>query len=134
MGRGKQAGRTSRRGPWRSALLAGLVIGAFAVAPASAGKIHGELRGVVDVPGGSLTLPLAAGAPNVTITLSLGGVGGPPLPIVVTPSTRVGGGMTLTLKDNDFIEVKALLQSGQIVAVKIGEENENEVENDGEGS
>jgi len=88
----------------------------------------------VKVPGGSLTLPLAAGAPNVTITLSLGGVGGPPLPIVVTPSTRVGGGMTLTLKDNDFIEVKALLQSGQIVAVKIGEENENEVENDGEGS
>ncbi len=223
MGTSKGAGRTSRRTAWISALLVGLVIVTFAVAPASAGKIHGELRGVVDVPGSSLTLPLAAGASNVTITLFLGGVGGPPLPItitastkveaedakdkvsgsvtvgdgdlivvhgklqsgaivatkielekfpeieafgivkvpgssltlplvagasnvtitlafggvggpplpiIVTPSTRVGGGMTLTLKDNDFIEVKAVLQSGQIVAVKIGEENESEVEDE----
>lgn len=215
MRRGTQAGTTSRRAVWISALLAWLVVAAFVATPAWAGKIHGKLRGVVgglptagltlplpsgasnvmatlflggasgppvpftitpntrvdardskekgpggsvtlvngdsieirgkfvageivatrielenlhielfgavDVPGTSLSLPLVVGAPNVTITLFLGGVGGPPLPIVVTPNTRVKG-TTLTLADNDFIDVKAVIQNGQVVAVKIRKE------------
>lgn len=79
-------------------------------------------------PGGSLSLPLAVGAPNVTITLSLGGVGGPPLPIVVTPNTKVKTGTTLTLVNNDLIGVKAVIQSGQIVAVKIRKVDPMELE------
>jgi Domain of unknown function (DUF5666) len=102
----------------------------FAATPAWAGKIHGKLLGTVDVPGDSLNLPLAPGSPNVTITLFLGGTGGPAVPIVVTASTRVRGGTTLTLHDNDFIEAKARLRSGQIVAVKIRTQNEDEVEDE----
>jgi Domain of unknown function (DUF5666) len=89
-----------------------------------------KVFGSVDVPGTSLTLPLAPGSPGVTITLFLGGTGGPAVPIIVTPSTRVRGGTTLTLHDNDFIAAKTLLRSGQIVAVKIGTQNEDEVEDD----
>lgn len=125
-----QKARLGRNAAWLSALLVSLSMGAFAATPAWAGKIHGKLLGTVDVPGGSLTLPLAPGSPDVTITLFLGGTGGPAVPIVVTPSTRVRGGTTLTLHDNDFIEAKALLLSGQIVAVKIGTQNEDEVEDE----
>jgi Domain of unknown function (DUF5666) len=89
-----------------------------------------EVFGSVDVPGTSLALPLAPGSPDVTITLFLGGTGGPAVPIVVTASTRVRGGTTLTLHDNDFIEAKARLRSGQIVAVKIRTQNEDEVEDE----
>jgi hypothetical protein len=222
----KGAGRTSRRAAWVSALLVGLATVTFAATPVWAGKIHGKLRGTVDIPGTSLTLPLAAGSPNViatlflggaggppvlftitpstkgdaedskdkangsvtihdgdsvevkakaqqvgaimeivatkieleipeieafgvvdvpgtslalpllpgspnqTFTLFIGGIGGPPIPIVVTPNTRVRGGTILTLLDNDFIEVKAVLQGGQVVALKIGQENQDEVEDE----
>ena len=120
---GKAVGRTSRRIAWISALLAGLVTAAFAATPAWAGKIHGKLRGTVDVPGGSLALPVSS---NVTITLFLGGPSGPPLPITITPNTKVeaedakekvsGSG---TLGNGDPIEVRGKLQGGQIVATKI---------------
>ncbi len=89
-----------------------------------------KLFGSVDVPGTSLTLPLAPGSPDVTITLFLGGTGGPAVPIVVTPSTRVRGGRTLTLQDNNFIEAKTRLLSGQILVVKIGTQNEDDVEDE----
>jgi Domain of unknown function (DUF5666) len=222
----KGAGRTSRRTAWISALLVGLATVTFAATPVWAEKIHGKLRGTVDIPGASLTLPLSPGSLDVTAkiflggpsgpslqftitpstnvdaedtkekgpggtitladgdwievkgklqagkivatkikldnpeleifgavdfpgtslmpslmlplspgsdvhaTLSVGGVGGPPLDILITPNTRVRGGTTLTLVDNDFIEVKAVLQSGQLVAVKIGKENHDEVEDE----
>lgn len=90
-------------------------------------EIFGAVGGL---PGGSLALPLSPGS-DVHATLSVGGVGGPPLDILITPNTRVRGGMTLTLVDTDFIEVKAVLQhDGQLVAVKIGKENEDEVEDE----
>lgn len=125
----KGAGRTSRRTAWISALLVGLVTVTFAATPVWAEKIHGKLRGVVDVPGASLTLPLATG--EVTATLFLGGVGGPPVPFKITPSTHVdaedtkekGSGGTITLVDGDSIEVKAKAQQVggvmEIVATKI---------------
>lgn len=91
-----------------------------------------ELFGVVGGLSGSLTLPLALGAPNVTITLQLGGTGGPSVQVVITPSTRVRGGTTLTLINGDFTQVKAVLQGSNIFAVKIGKEMESEVEHDGE--
>lgn len=90
-----------------------------------------EAFGAVDV-SGSLTLPLAPGGPDVPIVLALGGVGGPALPIIVTSHTRVRGGTTLTLVDNDFIETKAVVQGGQVIALKIGHENQGEVEDEDE--
>lgn len=131
----KAAGRTSRRIVWIPALLAGLVVAAFTVTPAWAGKIHGKLRGTVDVPGTSLTLPLAPGAPNVIITLFLGGPSGPQVPITITPNTKVdaedskekGSGNVVTFVDGDSVEVKTKAQpmgTGiEIVATKIELEN-----------
>ena len=125
----KGAGRASRRTAWISALLVGVVTVTLAAMPVWAEKIHGKLRGVVDVPDASLTLPLATG--EVTATLFLGGVGGPPVPFKITPSTNVdaedtkekGSGGTITLVDGDSIEVKAKAQQVggvmEIVATKI---------------
>jgi hypothetical protein len=90
-----------------------------------------EIFGVVDVTDPSLTLPLSSG-PDVHVKLFLGGVGGTELDILITPNTRVRGGTTLTLVDTDFIEVKAVLQGGQLVAVKIGEERQEDVEDEDE--
>lgn len=135
MVRGKAAGRISRRAAWIPALLAGLVTAALAVSPAWAGKIHGKLRGTVDVPGPSMTLPLPLGAPNVIITLFLGGPSGPPVPITITPNTKVdaedskekGLGNVVTFVDGDSVEVKVKAQpmgAGiEIVATKIELEN-----------
>jgi len=89
-----------------------------------------DVFGAADVPDSSLTLPLAPGDPDVTIILSLGGKGGPALPIIITPNTRVRGRTTLTLVDDDFVEVKAVVQGGQVVALKIGRENKDEVEDE----
>lgn len=88
-----------------------------------------ESFGAVDVPGASLVLPLPPGSPNQTFTLFIGGIGGPPISIVVTPTTRVRA-EGLTLNDNDFTEVKAVIQNGQIVALKIRKENSEEVEDE----
>lgn len=127
----KGAGRTSRRAAWISALLVGLATVTFAATPVWAGKIHGKLRGVVDVPGASLTLPLPPGSPNVIVTLFLGGPSGSPVPITITPSTKVdaedskekGAGGSISLVDGDSIGVKAKAQqvgaTMELVATKI---------------
>ena len=131
MVRGKVEGRTSRRTAWSSTLLAGLVAAAFTATPAWADKIHGKLRGTVDVPGTSLTLPLPPGSPNVIATLFLGGPSGPAVPFTITPDTKVDAedakekvsGNVVTIVDGDSIEVKGKFVMGKIVAAKIKVEN-----------
>lgn len=88
-----------------------------------------EAFGAVGGLSGSLVLPLLPGSPDQTFTLSIGGIGGPSIPIVVTPSTRVKA-EGLTLNNGDFIEVKAVVQNGQIIALKIRKENQEEVEDE----
>jgi hypothetical protein len=78
---------------------------------------------VVQLPTGvsAITVPLPSGAPNATLVLRLGdGNDGPNLPIVITPNTTVIGGGSLQIHVSDFIEVKAVLENGELRAFKVG--------------
>lgn len=85
---------------------------------------EGEPQGfVVQLPPGVsvVTVPLPPGTSNVPLVLRLGdGNDGPNLPIVITSNTTVIGGGSLQIRVSDFIEVKAVLQNGELQAFKVG--------------
>lgn len=86
--------------------------------------IEGEPQGfVVQLPPSVsvVTVPLPPGTSNVPLVLRLGdGNDGPNLPIVITSNTTVIGGGSLQIHVSDFIEVKAVLQNGELRAFKVG--------------
>ncbi len=81
-----------------------------------------KIAGFVDVPptgpGGTLTLPLAPGAPPVTILVQLGT---PPqkISIQVTSSTAIESGLPVTLTDNDRVKIDAVIAGSVIQATKL---------------
>lgn len=83
---------------------------------------------IVDIPGDTLSLPLAPGSPSVTVTFSLA-VSTSLLPMVITPETQVEGG-TLLLTEGARVEFEALFRDGQIQVNKIELEDEDEDEDD----
>jgi hypothetical protein len=88
-----------------------------------------RLRGRVDVlpagPGGTLTVPLAQGAPPVTVLVGLG-TPAFQLPVLLTSSTFVEGG-PLVLVDGEAVEVEARLEGGVLRATDIHREDLGEV-------
>ena len=80
-----------------------------------------RLAGFVDVPGASLTLPLAPGSPPVTVILSLGT---PPISIsfTITVETAVeveDGGLPVTIVDGDRVEIRGQIVGGTLFANEV---------------
>lgn len=105
--------------------LASLLEGALAVPPARAHHVgpspsHGQIRGMVsNIPGGSVTLPLAVGSTPIDMTLALGGPAGFALPFRITSDTLVAkedSDETSTLRNGDAVRADAKLVNGVIVA------------------
>jgi hypothetical protein len=69
-----------------------------------------KVKGFAAVPGTSLTLPLASGAPPVIIDVTFG-IPAVTIPVQVTPSTKIAGkhgpGGTIVVADGDAVEIKA---------------------------
>lgn len=89
-----------------------------------------EVDAFVDVPplgpgsGGTLTLPLAPGAPSVTVLFSLVVSSGATFPMVITPATQVEGtASTLVLNDGGRVEFEAIFRDGEIRVMKIEKED-----------
>jgi hypothetical protein len=81
------------------------------------------------VSGGPVTLPLAPGAPAVTLIVSLG-LGTIQVPVSITPLTLIEAeeGVPITLVDGDRVEVEAVPGAGVLVASKVEVEDFPEVE------
>jgi hypothetical protein len=110
--------------------LASVAAGALDAPPATAHHVgpspsHGQVRGIVsNVPGGSVTLPLAVGSPPIDLTLALGGPAGILLPFRITSDTSVGQedpdeGGAITLRNGDGVTADAKLVNGVIVATEL---------------
>ena len=79
-----------------------------------------KLEGFVSALPTALTLPLAPGAPPVTVTLSLG-IPAVTLQFKITPGTEIEAQRPLpvTLVNGDRVEVTAVVTAGALVATKL---------------
>jgi hypothetical protein len=79
-----------------------------------------KLAGFADVPGTTLSLPLAPGATPVTVNLKFG-VPNLTIPVEITHSTHVESetGLPVTLTDGDRVTVEAVMVQGVLRASRL---------------
>jgi hypothetical protein len=84
---------------------------------ASADEADIKLKGFADVPGTSLSLPVAS---TVTINITFG-IPSVTVPVQVTPSTKIKSelGPPVTLADGDSVKVKARVVGNALVASRL---------------
>lgn len=117
---------------WRTAMggLLALLLAGAALPMAAQAHDKIKLKGfMVDVPGGSMTLPVAA---NVNVSISLGSPA-VTIPFAITPATEIKeeeGVPPTTLTTGDIVEVKLAIQAGLLVATELELEDFPEFEFD----
>jgi uncharacterized protein DUF5666 len=84
---------------------------------ASADEADFKLKGFADVPGTSLSLPVAS---TVTINITFG-IPSVTVPVQITPSTKIKSelGPPVTLADGDSVKVKARVVGNALVASRL---------------
>ena len=88
-----------------------------------------KVKGFADVPGPSLVLPLAAGAPPVTIDVTFG-VPSVTIPVQITPATKIKtkSGRPISVADGDAIKVEMVVVGSVLRATKLALEAFPELE------
>lgn len=86
-----------------------------------------KLSGTIDVPDSVLSLPIVT---DVSITLFMGGPGGAPVPVMLTPSTILKAeeaDQPPELRDGDRVKVKGNVVGGSMVLTRLDLEDFEEV-------
>jgi hypothetical protein len=103
------------------------------VFPSAASDDPGDIKvkGFAAVPGTSLTLPLASGAPPVIIDVTFG-IPAVTIPVQVTPDTKIKGkhgpAGTIVVADGDAVEIKASVVGSVLRASRLKLESFPELE------